>query len=43
MLGASVLIAGIVLLQRPITRLLGAVLTIAYLAYIGFLALPLLG
>ncbi len=38
MLGASILIAGIVLLKRPITRLLGAVLCLGYFGYLAVLA-----
>ncbi|MGK0266712.1 MAG: cation:H+ antiporter [Maricaulis sp.] len=37
MLAASVLVAGIVLLRRPITRWLGLTLTLGYLAYIAVL------
>ncbi|WP_417493731.1 calcium/sodium antiporter [Maricaulis sp.] len=38
MLGASVVIAGLVLLQRPITRVIGALLCVGYFGYIAVLA-----
>lgn len=43
MLGASVLIAGIVLVKRPITRWIGLALTLGYLGYIAVLARSALG
>lgn len=43
MLAASVAIAVIVLVQRPITRWLGALLFLAYLGYIAVLAIPVIG
>jgi cation:H+ antiporter len=42
MLGSSILIALIVLARRPIGRLLGTVLFVSYLAYIGYVARTLL-
>tara|TARA_R110002073_G_scaffold205620_4_gene365420 strand:- start:7178 stop:8164 length:987 start_codon:yes stop_codon:yes gene_type:complete len=43
MLGASVLIAAIVLLKRPITRALGGMLFLGYLGYIAILARSAMG
>lgn len=43
MLASSVLIAGIVLLQRPITRWFGLALTLGYLGYIAVLARSAMG
>jgi cation:H+ antiporter len=43
MLGSSVVIAMIVIARRPIGRLLGSILFISYLAYIGYIARMMLG
>lgn len=43
MLGASVVIAGVILLKQPISRLLGAALFAGYLGYIFVLARGVLG
>lgn len=43
MLGSSLLVAALVLLQRPITRWFGLALTLGYLAYIAILTRSVLG